>query len=193
MVKKAEHFWKGLSNNKSQISPIPPEAYGDRFIHFMSGITMTKEEAEREKESADIVGGSAELHRGRDGLPRSSTDRVMEKAEKQAAKTERHGAREDSSQDRTLSTTRRQSGEMVHGVGGQTLPVLEEVGEAGSTGGRSGHSGNGDIIQPTVIESSSTSKGKGRANSRGRDKELPPIPLSLSPPALEPENSIVRD
>jgi hypothetical protein len=46
-VKRLENFWKGLSDNRSQISPIPPQAYGDRFINFVTGITMTKEEAER--------------------------------------------------------------------------------------------------------------------------------------------------
>ena len=46
-VKRLEHFWKGLHDNRSQISPVPPQAYGDRFINFITGITMTKEEAER--------------------------------------------------------------------------------------------------------------------------------------------------
>ena len=47
LVKRLEHFWKGLHDNRSQISPVPPQAYGDRFINFITGITMTKEEAER--------------------------------------------------------------------------------------------------------------------------------------------------
>lgn len=48
-MKRLEHFWKGMSSPSSQISPIPPEAYGERFINFITGITMTKEEAERRK------------------------------------------------------------------------------------------------------------------------------------------------
>lgn len=46
-MKRLEHFWKGLSNNSSQISPIPPQPYGERFLNFITGITMTKEEADR--------------------------------------------------------------------------------------------------------------------------------------------------
>ncbi|ETN44298.1 uncharacterized protein HMPREF1541_10478 [Cyphellophora europaea CBS 101466] len=48
-VKRLEHFWKGLKDNRSQISPIPPQQYGDRFLNFVTGITMTKEEAERRR------------------------------------------------------------------------------------------------------------------------------------------------
>lgn len=55
MIKKIEHFWKGLSSDKTQISALPPEQYGDRFLNFMEGITVSREEAERiaqEKERA---------------------------------------------------------------------------------------------------------------------------------------------
>lgn len=55
MIKKIEHFWKGLSADKTQISALPPEQYGDRFLNFMEGITVSREEAERiaqEKERA---------------------------------------------------------------------------------------------------------------------------------------------
>lgn len=48
ILKKIEHFWKGLSYDRTQISPVPPEEYGDRFINFMSGITMSPEEVQRE-------------------------------------------------------------------------------------------------------------------------------------------------
>jgi Phosphatidylinositol-4-phosphate 5-Kinase len=47
LIKRIEHFWKGLRDNSSQISPVPPQTYGDRFINFVTGITMTKEEAAR--------------------------------------------------------------------------------------------------------------------------------------------------
>ncbi|KPI44944.1 Phosphatidylinositol 4-phosphate 5-kinase its3 [Cyphellophora attinorum] len=52
-VKRLEHFWKGLSANRSQISPVPPQQYGDRFLNFVTGITMTKEEADRRRERGD--------------------------------------------------------------------------------------------------------------------------------------------
>lgn len=52
-VKRVENFWKGLSANRSQISPIPPQQYGDRFLNFVTGITMTKEEAERRRQTGE--------------------------------------------------------------------------------------------------------------------------------------------
>ncbi|KAK5106181.1 Phosphatidylinositol-4-phosphate 5-kinase [Lithohypha guttulata] len=49
-IKRGEHFWKGLKDNRHQISPIPPQPYGERFLNFMTGIMTTKEEAERRAE-----------------------------------------------------------------------------------------------------------------------------------------------
>lgn len=48
-VKKTEHFFKGLvaRSRKGDISAVPPDRYGDRFVKFMSGITMSKEAAAR--------------------------------------------------------------------------------------------------------------------------------------------------
>ncbi|KAL7817440.1 phosphatidylinositol-4-phosphate 5-kinase [Trichoderma aethiopicum] len=53
MIKKIEHFWKGLSHDKSKISALPPDQYGDRFYHFIQGITMSAEEAKRERARRD--------------------------------------------------------------------------------------------------------------------------------------------
>lgn len=128
-VKKAEHLWKGLSNNKTQISPIPPEGYGDRFVKFITGLTMAKEEVERETQSGDQRDGSMSTNRQ---ITRSSTDKVVSKAELQAQKTVIHGASEDVPPEKTLSTLRRVSAEKPNGVPGATLPVVEEAGEAGS-------------------------------------------------------------
>ncbi|UZP42607.1 hypothetical protein NXS19_010423 [Fusarium pseudograminearum] len=50
IIKKIEHFWKGLSSDKTQISALPPDQYGDRFYHFIEGVTMSTEEAHREAE-----------------------------------------------------------------------------------------------------------------------------------------------
>ncbi|KAL2853871.1 hypothetical protein BJY01DRAFT_48868 [Aspergillus pseudoustus] len=50
-VKRIEHFFKGLTSDRTQISPIPPEGYGDRFLAFIKRITMSKEEAQRCQES----------------------------------------------------------------------------------------------------------------------------------------------
>lgn len=122
-----------MSNNKTQISPIPPEAYGERFIRFITGCTMSKEEAEREKRSLrDQRMDAVNNHPSSFSLNRRSTDKVIEKAEKQAAITEQQGASEDASQDRILGSVRSPSAERTGGIGGATLPVVEEDGEAGS-------------------------------------------------------------
>lgn len=64
MIKKIEHFWKGLSSDRSQISALPPHEYGERFIKFMAGVTMSPEEAERDQmdrqAAADAAAATAE-------------------------------------------------------------------------------------------------------------------------------------
>jgi 1-phosphatidylinositol-4-phosphate 5-kinase len=45
-----EHFWRGLSHPKDQVSAIPPHGYGDRFFNFISSIVKSPEEAARDKE-----------------------------------------------------------------------------------------------------------------------------------------------
>lgn len=128
-----EHFFKGLANTESQISAIPPERYGDRFIKFITGVTKTKEAAEREKaEAADPINEAVA------GISRSSTDRVMEKAEHQAEKSQRHGEPERAVPNLQMRAVRSPSAE--RGEIGTTLPVVEEAGEASSLGGRSNRS-----------------------------------------------------
>lgn len=129
-----EHFFKGLANTESQISAIPPERYGDRFLKFITGVTKTKEAAEREK--AELA-----LHPNEEAVPgisRSSTDRVMEKAEHQAEKSQRNGAPEQHVPNLHMRVVRSPSAE--RGDIGTTLPVVEEAGEASSLGGRSNRS-----------------------------------------------------
>ena len=122
-----------MSSDSSQISPIPPEGYGDRFVKFISGITMTKEEQERHAQSGELPDGSGDAHR-QSSFPVShhSTDKVIEKAEKQAHETEKEGASEDPKRDKTLSAVRSPSVDRAGGGGGATLPVVEEDGEAAS-------------------------------------------------------------
>ena len=128
-----------MSSPKTQISPIPPESYGERFVKFISGLTLTKEEQEHGVRSSEQVDGNGSItasstmnrHSSVD-LSRKSTDRVVEKAEKQARKSEEHGIVEDEWRDRTLSAIRSPSAERTNGVAGATLPVVEEDGEANS-------------------------------------------------------------
>lgn len=72
---------------------------------------------------------------------RSPVEKTLERAQKQAHKTEMEGRREDETPERVLATARSPSAERSAGVAGTTLPVVEEVGEAASTRDRSAHSG----------------------------------------------------
>ena len=183
LVKKAEHFWKGLSNNSSQISPVPPIGYGERFVNFITAITMTKEEAERQaaarsrsasqsrslRQSARASGtgrhiGSSETNRtsaeSHDRV-KSPAERTLEKAQKQALKSERQGKSEEQAPERTLfaiqspGSSASNTDKMGSGAGGggagvtvpsMTLPVVEEKdNEVASTGGRSGRSGRSNV------------------------------------------------
>jgi hypothetical protein len=144
MIKRIEHYWKGLSAPRTQISAIPPQAYGDRFVNFITGITMTKEEAERrETQESHRVGdhipvqsGSAE-NLGQPSSTLSPTERespavekTMRRAQKQTDKaTPSEKGRDQSEEekpDRTLKTTEDARAAM-------TLPVVSESHESGES------------------------------------------------------------
>ena len=126
-----------MSAPKTQISPVPPELYGDRFVKFISGLAKTKEEVEREVEASEQLNNSFDTthadHLGKSskGIARRSTDKIIEKAEKQARKSEERGGVEDERRDRTITAVRSPSADRS-GITGQVLPVVEEDGEANS-------------------------------------------------------------
>ncbi|KAI0813654.1 hypothetical protein GGR55DRAFT_541008 [Xylaria sp. FL0064] len=153
MIKKLEHFWKGLSNDRSQISALPPEEYGDRFLKFMSGITMSPEEAAREEKDRAAAAASTMSSTVEGQAPpamptylppappemRSPTSSepnpTVEKALRMATKREKDIAEEDQVPERKITTS-------VGPPAGRTnshtvLPVVEESAEAASLGGRS--------------------------------------------------------
>ncbi|KAJ5114657.1 hypothetical protein NUU61_000416 [Penicillium alfredii] len=132
MTKKIENFFKGLSNDRTQISPIPPEGYGDRFINFIKGITMSKEEVERRRDSHASGRPSGEKRRSRS----SSVERTMQAAEKEAAKDV------SVTHPRTLATVWDPADAGGPGPT-STLPIVDEAGEASSVGGHSQHSRHG--------------------------------------------------
>ncbi|KAK7888091.1 Phosphatidylinositol-4-phosphate 5-kinase [Exophiala xenobiotica] len=148
MVKRIEHFWKGLSANRTQISPIPPQAYGERFINFITGTTMTREEAGRRKteesrrSGVQAPGLSMESQRPipedgqgtiRDSSMQSppmspAVEKTMRKAQKQTDKSTsaekgRRGSEEEKP-DRILRTTEESRGPTL-------LPVVSEAAENG--------------------------------------------------------------
>ncbi|KAH7085646.1 hypothetical protein BKA63DRAFT_22453 [Paraphoma chrysanthemicola] len=183
LIKRMEHFIKGLANTESQISAIPPERYGDRFVKFISGVTKTKEAAEREKrhEAANaevdpIISGinlnASEQH---------STDRVLEKAEMQAERSRQRGRSEDDVPNRDMRAIRSPSAE--RGELGTTLPVVEEAGESSSVGGhsnRSGSEGNGHLsalsppLKDTHLGLPVRARSRSREESHGRPPPTPP-------------------
>jgi len=133
---------------ESQISPIPPDRYGDRFVRFISGITKSSELAQQEQ-----VEKYAEKDGPSDDFPpamhRSPTDKVMEKAERQAERSSQDLAISDGeAPNRQISTARSPSAERGD-PSGFTLPVVEEAAESQSTGGRSSNGHRSENPSPS--------------------------------------------
>lgn len=196
-MKKAEHVWKGLSNDKALISPIPPKDYGDRFIKFITRITMTREEAERDVQRNDQVDGSVHTRTSSHYPSRGSAERTMDKAERQARKSEQGAVCEANVPEKFLSAVRSPSAELTNGLAGATLPVVEEVGESGSTGGRSGRSGRSrdEGVKPTEFAQVNNDhphpvSGDQQYNATRYTKPPPVMPppprLTDSPPPMDP-------
>ncbi|KID91784.1 phosphatidylinositol-4-phosphate 5-kinase its3 [Metarhizium guizhouense ARSEF 977] len=178
MIKKIEHFWKGLSHDRSQISALPPEQYGDRFYNFVEGITMSAEEARREalrreqeanegRVSADKSAKRHSAQRYSHGVPpmpdhlppapptsgsSAEVRETMQKASKEAKRTESSGVLETDIPDRVLTTAsspdKRES--FPHEP---ILPVVEEAAEGsrndgGSVWDRPKNLRNGNTIPP---------------------------------------------
>ncbi|CAG7949038.1 unnamed protein product [Penicillium nalgiovense] len=152
-TKKLENFFKGLSHDRTQISPIPPESYGERFINFIKGITMSREEAERRRESRISASGAPQQSTENPRSRSSSVERTMQAAEKEASKDV------SITHPRTLATVWDPADAGGPGPT-STLPIVDEAGEASSVGGRSSHSRHGPPAS---------------------DKELPPVPRGAPP------------
>jgi 1-phosphatidylinositol-4-phosphate 5-kinase len=177
-----EHFFKGLANTESQISAIPPERYGDRFVRFISGVTKTKEAAEREKQHEAAHAEREPVISGinSSASQQQSTDHVLEKAEWQAERSRQRGRSEDDVPNRDMKAVRSPSAE--RGEMGTTLPVVEEAGESSSVGGRSNRSasdGNGSTSAPAPPLKESFLGLPFRSHSRTQDENPgrpPPTP-----------------
>lgn len=191
IIKRMEHFFKGLANTESQISAIPPERYGDRFVKFISGVTRTNEAADREKRDKAARAASDPLIDGINSTSaqRSSTDRVLEKAEHQADRSRQRGRTEENVPSRELRVVRSPSAE--RGEIGTTLPVVEEAAESSSMGGRSNRSASSaqdnmiaDFPPPPPhkeahlglpsLQTRSRSRSRERDASHGRPPPTPP-------------------
>ena len=195
-----------MSANKTQISPIPPEGYGDRFVKFINGITKPREEAEAEAETAvhpemqqldgqaTNIRSSLDVHssvrenidsRSNSRIARLSPVQLMEQAERQARRSS--SSEEFQPVDRTIKTVRSPSAERgIERGASVTLPVLEEVGEGGSMGGGSvgGVSANSANSREREREREPSERGRDdrSQHSRGRDSTPLASQSMLSPP-----------
>ena len=170
-----------------QISPIPPVPYGDRFVKFVKGITMSPEQAARESEQAQANGRASEGARfpHEHSIQRSGTDALMADAEHEAHKTEKRGSNESDVPDRVLKPVpaRSQSQDREGQRPQMTLPIVEEAGENSSTGGRSGVSGNevdADRPPPTPPKDK-------------QDGHLSPLGQLLQPPRVPPKEPSLKE
>ncbi|KAF2685743.1 SAICAR synthase-like protein [Lentithecium fluviatile CBS 122367] len=182
LIKRMEHFIKGLSNEKTQISAVPPEGYGDRFVKFISGVTKTREAAEREKaeETAHAINDPLLTGINVTRTERDSTDRVLQKAEGQAERSRRRGASEDDVPHREMRPVRSPSAE--RGELGTTLPVVEEAIESASTGGRSGRSTETSLQPaPPLKEEDRHREARTSDQSHGHPPPTPPKDSSTAP------------
>ncbi|KAK6865357.1 Phosphatidylinositol-4-phosphate 5-Kinase [Apiospora arundinis] len=165
VIKKIEHFWKGLSSDRTQISALPPEEYGERFIEFMKGVTMSSEEAERDALDRERAIQLAEEANAEEpigqNLPHSHSapaaptylppappgmrsprspepNPILEKASRKALKREKDVAKEHEVPERKISTANT-NGVNPQGKGNShtVLPVVEETAEQASVSGRS--------------------------------------------------------
>ncbi|KAH8668612.1 hypothetical protein BX600DRAFT_435139 [Xylariales sp. PMI_506] len=169
MIKKIEHFWKGLSHDRTQISALPPHEYGERFIKFMAGVTMSPEEAERDEMNRQAAAEAAAISNPGQTSRRSSQRRnsasappaptylpppppplrspgspevnsTVEKAMKKAFKKEQDVSSEDDIPDRLMTTVTSPGGVSGKNNSHAVLPVVEETVEAMSVSGVSGRS-----------------------------------------------------
>lgn len=153
-----------MSHDRHQISPIPPRPYGERFLNFMTGITMTKEEAarraEHEGEPTEVhahnlvhhhhipelnrpptVDGNLEIPRSpRDELEVEQTMNAAEKStDKQTNSEKGRRVSEEEKPDRTLLTN--SYPEVREHRMSTTLPIVQETRETSShNSSRNSHS-----------------------------------------------------
>lgn len=220
-IKKLEHLFKGMTADKKLISPIAPTPYGDRFIEFIEGITKSPEEAARDERNAprasiphtnpipissrntdsqEFSGRPEMQHAHRTG----NNNATIQRNEHEALRLERRGDDEGHRPEpRKLTALRSPSAERTNGLQGQTLPVVEEMGEASSTGGRSARSrerdenmdgerrpmtpakdynSDGRPLTPVKDYNPNSHSTMRKVISRSSlEKDLPPLPRVLGP------------
>ncbi|KAI0400726.1 hypothetical protein F4802DRAFT_472587 [Xylaria palmicola] len=195
MIKKIEHFWKGLSSDRTQISALPPQEYGDRFLQFMSGITMSPEEAAREQRDRAAAAAATVSSPG-DGqtvppmptyLPpappemRSSTspepNPTVELAIRKAMKKDKDIAKEEQIPERKITTS---VAPPARANSHTVLPVVEESAEAASLGGHSRGESNATEPRPFTPSPRERQDGFTDLGPHGIGGRGPPTPPKTS-------------
>ncbi|KAK3070561.1 Phosphatidylinositol-4-phosphate 5-kinase [Teratosphaeriaceae sp. CCFEE 6253] len=186
-VKKAEHFWKGMGGHESQISPIPPDRYGERFVRFISGVTMSREQAEKvrltqtlssshlpsgvdtviDDSRLSIVSGSYDKHNP------MGTEKVVERAEREAIKRQLAG--ETDVPDRTLHAVRDARGSGDH-LEATTLPVIGEAQETGSNTSRTASNNITPVASREEVTTLNGLSGNACLESESHSQLPPPTP-----------------
>lgn len=163
-----------MSSDESQISAIPPDRYGDRFVKFIQGVTKTREEAEKDMRRAGSIedpslSNTLQLTHI---ITNPGSNPVIRKAEEQADRSRKQGHTERNVPDRQLLSIRSPSAERGE-ASGFTLPVVEEAAESQSLGGRSGRSGRS---QEPPVPASEVFPEDGRNAELDDDDRPPPTP-----------------
>lgn len=204
IIKKIEHFWKGLSSDRTQISALPPDQYGDRFYNFVEGITMSSEQAHREEirreqEAMDArQSGETRAGKTRHSIPPMPThlppvppgapEHQAPKDTVDMATKEAQKSTSDYPPERTIKTMSVPAENRNSAQHERILPVVEELGESSRDDNEHGRI-NG-MLEPTRAAPLPPAKDDGyedldrtRTYSRGSlDKKLPPLPKEAADP-----------
>lgn len=195
MIKKIEHFWKGLSHDRNQISALPPEQYGERFINFISGITTSIEEAQREaqeREAAAAAAAAAEQERIRSrrsgsmrrrstvsyippmpshqpppppGMRSPEAEATVRKAEREAWRDDPTGTKEDAVPNMVLRTK---------DTPGATLPAVVAAAPSASATAANKH-GSGSQQRPSPSAGGADRDGPHRELAASHGQVLPVV------------------
>ncbi|KAF4830169.1 Phosphatidylinositol 4-phosphate 5-kinase its3 [Colletotrichum tropicale] len=193
MIKKIEHFWKGLTSDRTQISALPPEQYGDRFYNFVEGITMSPEEAHREAARKDqeqaeaaaaaerqrVASWSSSLRR------RSTANNIPPMPNYQPPPTPPEGARSPEARETVERANQEARRTERHGASEANVPEMVLTTKSGD---RRESGGQGAPILPVVEETAEASSVGGR--SRDGDDYRPATPAKTS---MERRLAILRD
>jgi 1-phosphatidylinositol-4-phosphate 5-kinase len=137
-------------------------------------------------------------------MPKPATNTATnQNHETDAQKSEKMNINQEDPEPRVLTTVRSPSTDRTGNPQGQTLPVVEELGESSSLGGKSGRSRDRDdqSMAPandveearpvTPMKDFSSNKSGLRMVARSSlDKELPPLPQVESPTEMRAGESI---